>query len=155
MHETRHARRRHIIDTQPEIRVTRRDGIRRHQQVVLIARHIDMSVRIHMPLKHLAFPLGVEDERIFGIDMQVEREIAELVMRDAAGDIHGVVLRVEQVHIGEADGESIHDDGVMRDGVTRTGPRQCERSVMRASAQQHIRQTRFTAYYHATGSFAV
>ena len=144
-----------VIDGEPEARVTGSDGIRGDRQVLIFTHHIHMSVGIDMSAKHLTRRLFVEDECLMGINMQVEGKITELLVVDGTVQIHFVAFLIDQMHVGETNGGGIQDDGVMRDGIACSGPRQGERRILRCCPNEHVGITFVTAYHHLTGSRSV
>ena len=114
-----------------------------------------MAGGVYLTLQHLSLAALVEHQRVVGIHMKVEHEVAELVVADTAFQGHGVSLGVYQVDVGEDDRRGVHDDGVALDGVARARPGQRQRRVLGRGTQQHVGQPLSPAYYHLTRRMAV
>ena len=129
--------------------------ISRHYDIILRARDIDMSGSIDGSLQHLTRSVIIKDEGIVGIDMEIEDEVAELVMINSSIDLDGVPVYIDEMDIREADGRCIHNDLIMPDGIACIGPRERERCIIRHTIKQHVDHSFSSADNHFSCSVAI
>ena len=69
------------------------------------------------------------------IDMNIQYEVFELVMVYSAVYFDRIAFRVGQMYIGEENRCRIKNDGIMRNGVPYSGPRESEMCVLRFTSE--------------------
>ena len=87
--------------------------------------------------------------------MQIQTEVAELIMVNTASQINGMAFHIRQVYMREHDSHGVKHYRIRRNGIASARPREREVRVLGSCIHQYIHFPFLAAYDHRTRCMAV